>query len=141
MHTLLIIDDEPSILTTFGEVFQQLGFTVVTASSAAEGLDLFMRQRPDVVLLDLGLPDQPGLAIFHQIHQLHARIPVIFITGHGTTETAIEAMKLGAYDYLVKPVDVARLKELVLRAASISQLMRVPAAADEELVPELSNVL
>ena len=64
MHTLLIIDDEPSILTTFGEVFQRLGFTVLTASSAAEGLDLFMRQRPDVVLLDLGLPDQPGLAIF-----------------------------------------------------------------------------
>src|SRR5205823_3069209 len=69
-------------------------------------------------------------------------IPVIFMTGHGTTETAIEAMKLGAYDYLVKPVETVQLEELVMRAATISRLMRVPAVvAEEESVPELSYVL
>src|SRR5439155_12641665 len=63
---------------------------------------------------------------FHRLHQLDARTPVIFITGYGTTETAIEAMKLGAYDYLIKPVDPDRLQELVARTAEMSQLMRVP---------------
>src|SRR5262245_30031239 len=127
MPTLLIIDDDRLLLTTLGRIFGHLGFIVRTASSAAEGLELLSQQQPDVVLLDLSLPDRSGLEVSHHIHRFNARIPVIFFTGYGTTETAIEAMKLGAYDYLVKPVGVEKLKELVTRAASISQLMCIPA--------------
>ena len=122
MPTLLIIDDDPLVLTTFSLTFGHMGFTVQTATSAGEGLHLLTQQPPDVVLLDISLPDQSGLDIFHQIYRFNARIPVIFITGHGTTETAIEAMKLGAYDYFVKPVELDKLKELVTSAASLSQL-------------------
>src|SRR5438105_14826436 len=141
MPTLLIIDDNRSILTTFGEVFRENGFTVLTAPSAAEGLAYLAQQRPDVVLLDVSLPDQTGFETFQQIQVHDTRIPVIFITGEGTTETAIEAMKLGAYDYLVKPIELAQLEELVRRAASMSRLMRLSTAADEEVAAEPSYAL
>src|SRR5437660_4726997 len=132
MPTLLIIDDNRSILTTFGEVFRENGFTVLTAPSAAEGLEYLAQQRPDVVLLDVSLPDQSGFETFQQIQVRDTRIPVIFITGEGTTETAIEAMKLGAYDYLLKPIELSKLEELVRPAPPISRLMRLSTAPDEE---------
>jgi DNA-binding NtrC family response regulator len=138
MPTLLIIDDNRSVLTIFAEVFREAGFSVLTAPAAAEGLAYLAQQRPDVVLLDVSLPDHSGLETFQQIHVHDTRIPVIFITGEGTTETAIEAMKLGAYAYLVKPIELPKLEELVRRAASMSRLMRVSTAADEEVVPEPS---
>src|SRR5207302_9779067 len=115
--------------------------SVLTAPSAAEGLEFLAQQRPDVVLLDVSLPDQSGFETFQQIQVRDTRIPVIFITGEGTTETAIEAMKLGAYDYLVKPIELAQLEELVRRAASMSRLMRLSTAADEEVAAEPSYAL
>jgi two-component system nitrogen regulation response regulator GlnG len=127
MPTLLVIDDEPSILHAFRRAFREPEIAVLTASTAAEGLDVVRQRRPDVVLLDIHLPDQSGLEAFRAIKQTDARIPVVFITGHGTTETAIEAMKLGAYDYLLKPLDLQPLRELVNRALEISRLMHVPA--------------
>src|SRR6185437_3538631 len=77
------------------------------------------------------LPDMSGLETFERIHQLDPRIPVIFITGHGTTATAIEAMRLGAYEYLLKPLELDQLSDLVERAFEISRLMRVPAVIPE----------
>ena len=87
--------------------------------------------RPDVVILDIDLPDKSGLDVFRRIHEVDPKVPVIFITGHGTTDTAIEAMKLGAFDYLLKPLDLDPLRELVARAFEISRLMRVPAMVAE----------
>jgi two-component system, NtrC family, nitrogen regulation response regulator GlnG len=142
MPTLLIIDDDQLLLSAFAHIFGQLGFTVRTASSAATGLEMLSQQQPDVVLLDLNLPDQYGLEVFRHIHRFNTRIPVIFLTGTGTTETAIEAMKRGAYDYFIKPVEVEKLKEQVAGAASVSQLMRLPAeAVAEERSPELAYAL
>src|SRR5207249_10402159 len=96
---------------------------------------------PDVVIVDLHLPDQSGLETFRQIRQRDAHIPVILITGHGTTDTAIEAMKQGAYDYLLKPLELPALRELVKRAFEIRRLMPVPVVAEQEPVPEASDVL
>jgi DNA-binding NtrC family response regulator len=141
MATLLIIDDELSALHKLGQIFREHGFTVLTAPSATEGLKLLAQQRPDVVLLDIGLPDQSGFETFQYIHARDDRIPVIFITGEGTTDTAIEAMKMGAYDYLVKPLQLQQLEELVKRVASMSHLMRIPAAAPEEPAPEPAYAL
>ena len=103
--TLLVIDDDASVLSLFKKVFRDSPVDVLTASSAAEGLELVAQRRPDVVLLDIVLPDHSGLELFERIAAIDAKLPVIFITASGTSDTAIEAMKLGAYDYLVKPLE------------------------------------
>ena len=141
MPVLLVIDDEPAILHAFRRGFQQSDVTVLTAASAAEGLAVVTQHNPDVVILDLALPDLSGLDVFRRIHQCNPKIPVIFITGHGTTDTAIEAMKLGAFDYLLKPLELAPLRDLVARAGAISRLMRVPAVTEDEPMQEPADVL
>ncbi len=140
--SVLVIDDEPSILHAFRRAFREERLQLRTAASAAEGLEMIARARPEVVILDINLPDQSGLATFQHIRQIDARIPVIFITGHGTTDTAIEAMKLGAFDYLLKPLELAPLRDLVRRALEISELMHLPALLEGEThVPERTGML
>src|SRR5687768_5877514 len=126
MPTLLVVDDEPSILYFFRQAFREPDVTLLTASSAAEGVETVLRDRPDVVILDIDLPDASGLDTFRRVHEIDTKIPVIFITGHGTTATAIEAMQLGAYEYLLKPLELDHLLDLVDRAFEISRLMKVP---------------
>ncbi|HEY3789221.1 MAG TPA: sigma-54 dependent transcriptional regulator, partial [Urbifossiella sp.] len=127
MPTLLLIDDEPVIQHAFRKAFHAPEFVTQTARTAAEGLNLFTGQRPDVVVLDVHLPDASGLQAFERIKQVDARTPVILITGHGTTDLAIEAIKRGAFDYLLKPLAYDQLRELVSRAYASSRLMHVPA--------------
>ena len=131
MPTLLVVDDEPSILHFFRRAFADPKLTLLTAGTAAEGLEAFRRSRADVAVLDISLPDADGLELLKRIHAVEPKTPVIFITGHGTADTAIEAMKLGAYEYLLKPLELDHLQDLVARAMEISRLMRVPAAPAE----------
>ena len=133
--TLLVIDDEESILHFFRRAFSRPETLLVTATSAAEGLERVTLDRPDAVILDVDLPDQSGLEAFRRIHQAAPKVPVIFITGHGTTATAIEAMSLGAYEYLLKPLELDPLCDLVARAFEVSRLMRVPAMVAEHGQP------
>src|SRR5206468_1751323 len=115
---------------------------LITASTAAEGLEQIARVRPDAVILDINLPDESGLAAFRKLREIDARVPVLFITGHGTTDQAIEAMKLGAFDFLLKPLEIQTLRDLVGKAFAISRLMRVPAVlAQDETSAETSDVL
>jgi nitrogen regulation protein NR(I) len=142
MPTLLLIDDEPSILHAFRRAFRDPDVVLLTAGTALEGVEMATQRQPDIVILDLNLPDQSGLEAFRRIHALDARLPVIFITGHGTTDTAIEAIKLGAFEYLLKPLELEQIRAVVKRAFEISRLSRVPAVvAEEEPVPERSDVL
>lgn len=104
---------------------------LITASSAAEGLEQVQSADPDVIILDVDLAGQSGLELFRQIKELDSRVPVIFITGHGTTATAIEAMQLGAYEYLLKPLELDQLLDLVDRAFEISRLMKIPPVIAE----------
>lgn len=131
MPVLLVVDDEPSILYFFRQAFTEPEVTLLTASSAAEAIEAVTRKRPDVVVLDINLPDASGLETFRRIHKIDPKVPVIFITGHGTMATAIEAMRLGAYEYLLKPLELDQLSDLVDRAFEISRLMRVPAVIPE----------
>jgi two-component system nitrogen regulation response regulator GlnG len=131
MPTLLVIDDEPDVQILFRETFRGSDVTLLTARSAAEGVAQMGLCRPDVIVLDIQLPGPSGLEIFREIHGRDPRVPVIFITGHGTAETAIEAMRLGAYDYLLKPLDLDYLREVVRRALAISRLMSVRAVVSE----------
>jgi two-component system, NtrC family, nitrogen regulation response regulator GlnG len=132
MATVLIIDDEESVRYSFRRVFAAGGLDVLTAASALDGLAQVRASDPDVVVLDLQLPDRSGLDVFREIHADSPKRPVIFITAHGTTETAIEAMKAGAFDYLLKPVDLDRLSQLLERALEAARLMRVPAILPDD---------
>src|SRR5438132_12922056 len=127
MPTLLVIDDEESVCYSFRRVFEGDQVRVITARTASEGLNLARAQNPDAVVLDLQLPDSTGLEAFPAMRSLDPKRPVIFITAHGTTDTAIEAMKGGAFDYLVKPLDLDRLSQVLDRAFEAARLMHVPA--------------
>jgi len=125
--TLLVIDDEPLILDCFRYLFPEGEVRLATAASAEDGISRFSEVRPDVVMLDIGLPDLSGMEAFRRLRELDARVPVILMTGRGTAATAIEAMRLGAFDYLPKPLDPDILIELLQRAFDLSRMMRVPA--------------
>jgi two-component system nitrogen regulation response regulator GlnG len=135
MAKILVIDDETSILHAFRRAFDDPNDVLLTAANAEEGLALVSGNQPDVIVLDLNLPGAHGLDVYRQIRAVDARIPVIFITGRGTTETAIEATKQGAFDYLLKPLELEQVRDLVEQAAEISRLGRVPAVVPDETVP------
>ncbi|MBC8873880.1 MAG: sigma-54-dependent Fis family transcriptional regulator [Planctomycetes bacterium] len=132
MANLLVVDDETSVHQLFQSVFGRLSWEVVTAVSGAEALDAVRSSRPDVAMLDIVLPDASGLDIFRQIQQLDPKLPVIIITGHGRSETAIQAMQLGALDYLTKPLNVGELRKVVKRGIEIRRLMNEPVEIDAE---------
>ena len=123
----MVVDDEPAIQHAFQRAFRGGELVLRSASSAAEAVETVARERPDVVVLDVRLPDATGLETYHRLRAVDARVPVILVTGHGTTELAIEAMKAGAYEYLLKPLELNELRAVVDRAVQSSRLMRVPA--------------
>ncbi|WP_437206925.1 sigma-54-dependent transcriptional regulator [Planctomicrobium sp. SH664] len=124
----LIIDDDRTVLHLVQKSLEKLEIDVLSASSADEGLKLIADQRPDVVLLDILMPRMSGLEVFRKVHDLDRRLPVIFITAEAGSETAIEAMQMGAYDYVAKPLDLNRLNALVAKALETRRLMSVPVA-------------
>src|SRR5205807_8350352 len=109
---------------------------VEVAGTGAEGLERIGAGPPDVILLDLGLPDQSGLEVYQQIRQIDARIPVIFVTMAKSADAAIEAMRQGAYDYLFKPLDPHQLRRVVGEALDVARLMRQPAVLLAETAPD-----
>jgi two-component system nitrogen regulation response regulator GlnG len=127
MPKLLVIDDEPHIRFSIGEVFTRNDIEVLAPETIDEGLRLAKDESPDVVLLDIKLGSRSGLDVFRDLRRIDPYCLVIFITGFSTAETAIEAMTLGAYDYLVKPLDAALLQQLVTQAIAVSRFMHVPA--------------
>jgi two-component system nitrogen regulation response regulator GlnG len=131
MRTLLVVDDEPNILRCFQRVFQADDLRVLTAETAKDALALAARRLPDVTVLDLCLPDGNGVDVFRALRELDPRALVILITAHGRTDTAIEAMKEGAFDYLPKPLEVAALRNVVNTALRIRGMMRRPALSIE----------
>ncbi len=130
-HLLLIDDDLVLIPEQVRQAFPIPRYRVEVAGTGAEGLEHVGARPPDVILLDLRLPDQSGLEVYQQIRTIDARIPVIFITMAKTADTAIEAMKQGAYDYLFKPLDLHQLRRVVGEALEVARRMRQPAVLAE----------
>jgi len=126
MSTVLVIDDDRSTLHLMRHAFRDSGLIIETAKNAADGLAIVTERHPDLLLLDVMLPDTPGLEAFQKIKRIDPRLPVIFITAGGTSDTAIEAVKEGAYDYLLKPLDMARVREVVHQALEMRRMMYVP---------------
>jgi nitrogen regulation protein NR(I) len=130
-HVLLIDDDPVLIPEQVRQAFSAPHYQVDVAGTGAEGLQQVGTRQPDVILLDLRLPDQSGLEVYQQIRQIDARIPVIFVTLAKSADTAIEAMKQGAYDYLFKPLDLHQLRRVVGEALEVARRMREPAVLPE----------
>src|SRR2546421_1071817 len=124
MDKLLLIDDEADVQYSFRRIFESPEIELTTASSGEEGLKMIARVRPDLVLMDVRMGGMNGLETLRRIRQTDAKLPVIMMTAYGTTQTAIEAMKLGAYDYLLKPFDVPKLKQLVGAALKAARDMK-----------------
>jgi two-component system nitrogen regulation response regulator GlnG len=124
MDKLLLIDDEADMQYSFRRIFGSPEMQVIAASSGEEGLRLIARHQPDLVISDIRMAGMDGLETLRRIRQLDPKLPVILMTAHGTTQKTIEAMKLGAYDYLLKPFDVPKLKQLVSTALQAARDMR-----------------
>ncbi len=135
-HVLLIDDDPELIAEQIRHAFPPPGHRVEVARTAADGLTRVREKPPDVVLLDLRLPDRPGLEVFEEIRAADARVPVVFVTLSKNAEAAIEAMKRGAFDYLFKPLDPAQLRRVVGEAVEVARRMREPAVLPESLPDE-----
>jgi DNA-binding NtrC family response regulator len=141
MYSILVVDDDRSVHSVVERAFRDSEIAVHAADNGRKALEL-VRQKPDVVLLDVMLADDSGLDLLERIRTIDPKLPVMFITASGTSDTAIEAMKAGAFEYLLKPLDLGKLRELVARALEIRRLMQVrvelpptePSEARDEMV-------
>src|SRR5207302_953836 len=143
MANLLLVDDDTVVIPEqVRQGFPPPGHRVEVAETGAAALDLVRTKPPDVILLDLHLPDQSGLEVYQAIRQIDARIPVIFVTMAKTADAAIEAMKQGAYDYLFKPLDLHQLRRVVGEALEVARRMREPAVlADTAPDPDVDGAI
>src|SRR6516165_7141155 len=125
MAYLLLIDDDPDLLPDqVAQVFPAPAHRVEVASTGTEGLERVAHVRPDVILLDLRLPDRSGLDVLRQLRQIDARIPVVLVTVVRSADSAIEATRQGAYDYLLKPLNPQKLDRVIGEALNIARVMR-----------------
>src|SRR5262245_40137368 len=132
MARLLLIDDDSVVIPEqVRQAFPAPRHRVEVAGTGADGLARARDDAPDVILLDLRLPDLSGLDVYRQLRRIDARIPVIFVTLAKGADAAIEAMMHGAYDYLFKPLDLHQLRRVVGEALEVARRMRQPAVVAE----------
>src|SRR6266852_6110985 len=124
MSKVLLIDDEAEVQYSFRRIFDSPEIELATDASGEEGLKLIPRIKPDLVIMDVRMGGITGLETLRRIRQIDSKLLVILMTAYGTTQTAIEAMKLGAYDYLLKPFDVPKLKEIIANALKAARDMK-----------------
>ncbi len=139
MAKLLIVDDEPNVLYSLQLGLETEDLTVVTAPTAKLGLAAVIAEAPDVALVDVRLPDLSGLELFERIKEIDPRLPVIVATAFGETETAIEAMKRGAFEYLLKPVDLHHLRDVIAKAVELRRMRTVPAEFAQDAAPSRAD--
>jgi two-component system nitrogen regulation response regulator NtrX len=123
MHqTILIVDDEESIRQTLGGILTDEGFHVITAGSGEEALRLLEEEPPNLVVLDIWLPGMDGIEVLKTIKVLHPNLQVVMMSGHGTIETAVKATKLGAFDFIEKPLSLEKVILVVNHAMELVRL-------------------
>jgi nitrogen regulation protein NR(I) len=119
MADILVADDEHSICQAFAEILRSEGHTAIIASSGREAVDRVEEAVPAMVFLDVQMPNLSGLEALRIIHERHPTLPVILMTAQGSIQTAMDAMSGGAFDYLGKPLDLAKIRQLVQRALHV----------------------
>ena len=130
MSTILIIDDDDQLRKSFEKLLTEEGYSVESAPSGEAGLQLVKRKIPDLIILDMRLPGMNGFETFQTIHEKEPKLPVIIMTAYGTTETAIEATKMGAFDYILKPFDIPDILTIIGEAIEAGRFMRTPVDMD-----------
>jgi nitrogen regulation protein NR(I) len=124
MERILIVDDDQSMRYSLNRMLEGQGLQLSLAKNGAEALERFELDRPDLVVMDIKMPGQSGLEVLREIKEKDPKALVILMTAFGTTETAIEAMKYGAFDYILKPFDIPQMRGLVERALEVSRMMK-----------------
>jgi nitrogen regulation protein NR(I) len=142
MSKILIVDDEANVLVAFEKMLSVAGHTVLLSRSGERALELVGREHPDAVVLDVRMPGLNGLDALSAFKSEHPRLPIIVMTGQGTMETAIEATKRGAFDYLLKPFDPGEMLQLIERAVQDARVMDRQVALDpEEAAPGVDAIV
>ncbi len=121
MKKILIVDDEISVRDSLRMIFKK-DFQVIAATNGQEALEKVEAEEPDLILLDILMPGIDGVEVLRKVREAHPSIPAIMVTATKTVRTAVEAMKLGAYDYVTKPFDVEELRLIVGRALESREL-------------------
>jgi DNA-binding NtrC family response regulator len=134
---LLVVDDDRSILTLVGAVAQSEGFDVGTTMDGSEAMQLLRRRSADLVLLDLRMPGITGMEALRAIRDINPQIRVVLMSGHATIDSAVEAVKLGAMDYLTKPFDLQRLRHLLASVREEAAARRAVLTLEGELAQRL----
>ena len=132
---ILIVDDEIDVLELMQELFDGRGYETYTATNGVEALKIVREEEPDMVISDIRMPDMDGMQLLEVLSKNYSNIPVIMVTAHGTIETAVEAIKMGAKDYVLKPL---RLDEILSKVETIAQLKNLERE-NEYLKSRLAN--
>ncbi len=144
MSRILVVEDDRGDRQLLTQILERQEVQTLPAETVADGLALARQESLDAAILDVKLPDGDGIDLFRQIRKIDATLPVIFVTASGSSNTAIEAMQLGALDYLVKPLRVAEVREVVQRALEVRRMVRNPVVfgtASEPDGEEASDVI
>jgi nitrogen regulation protein NR(I) len=137
MSTILVVEDDSQLRQSFDKLLQEEGYNVRTASSGEDGLEAIQRETPDLVIMDVRLPGMSGMEAFQAVRKIDPKLPVIIVTAFGTTDTAIEATKLGAFDYVLKPFDIPDILTLIEQAIEAGRFMR--SRVEMNVVPEAAS--
>ncbi len=130
MHTILVIDDDDQLRISFCKLLKEENYAVISSASGEAGIDIVEQNPLDLVILDMRLPGINGMETFKRIKKIDSKLPVIIVTAYGTTQIAIEATKMGAYDYVLKPFDVPEMLNLIEQAIEAGYFMRSPVKVD-----------
>ena len=136
---VLLVDDEEGIRTSLKMILEPT-YEVICAADAHEGLDQFRREPPNLILLDVILPDSDGLTLLQTIRAEDPHIPVIMLTAMKTVKTAVDAMKMGAADYVTKPFDLEELRLIVAKALAAEDLEREVRRLRAQVVSTRSTI-
>lgn len=137
----LIIDDEEKIRKALAAVIEDEGWKVIEAADGSKGLQLFARQEPDLVLLDVWMPGIDGIDTLQKMKQLKPQIPVVIMSGHGTIETAVRATRIGAFDYLEKPLSLDKIYPLLDHAKRIRSYSEEQSHSSPDLIGNAESIL
>ena len=133
MFTVLLVDDEIEIIKGRSKIIRDLGFECITAQNGKDAIKLIRKQRPDIVLTDIKMPGSDGFDVLTAAREFDPEIPVILFTGYGSIESAVKAMKMGAYDYIQKPVSPEILEVVLNKAIEFQQLKKENMALKTQL--------
>lgn len=146
-HTILIIDDEKDIRTALTGILEDEGYQVLSAESGSEGIESARQELPDLILLDIWMPGMDGLEALEKLKREFPQVIVIMISGHGTIETAVRATKLGAFDFIEKPLSLEKVLISVANALQLQELkvenaeLKRSASEEYELVGESPEIV